>query len=104
MEVGIRKHNLKNKTYEEHVGRFYDNRAFEMSILFWILTLNNFYYTILTTLDAYSKLIMSIYWCLTISSMVIMIMSFLKKDMKYVRPALALLTIRNMLRIYNFEN
>jgi hypothetical protein len=78
-----------------------------MRILFFILTLNNFYYTVLTTLSTTTGiqiLVMAIYWCLTIPSILIMAMTFIKKDMKYVRPAMLLLTIRNILRLYNLEN
>ena len=97
---------MKSKIYDKHVSRFYDNRAFEMRILFSVLTINNFYFTVLTTIKSStsnSDSVMAIYWFLTISSILIMAMSFIKKDMKYVRPAMGLLTIRNMLRIYNFE-
>ena len=46
---------------------------------------------------------MAVYWCMTVASILIMTASVVKKEMKYVRPAFFILTIRNILRIYNFE-
>ena len=77
-----------------------------MSILFWIITINNFYFTIYTSLKPGTVgyyIVMAIYWCMTVASILIMAAAHFKKDMKYARPAYFILTIRNIMRIYNFE-
>jgi hypothetical protein len=44
-----------------------------------------------------------IYWFFWLAESVLVAISYTKKGVKFIRPAFTLLTIRNILRLYDFE-
>lgn len=95
---------MTSKALERQINRLYSNRAIEMRYLWVIITVSNIYNQCraLALWSESSKVFIAfegIYWILTIFSVTLMSLSLIKKNLKFIRPSVAILVFRNILGI-----